>query len=279
MDYLQIQIKCDEHLKEILTASLYGISYDAFEETTNGIDAYIDASLFNQKELDDLLESLQSQDKSIISYDVNKLKNKNWNEEWEKNFSPVNVDEKVYIRATFHEAKPNFPFEIVIDPKMSFGTGHHATTSLMIRHLLANEISQKDLLDVGTGTGILAIMAHKLNASHIEATDIDDWCIENSRENFELNDIYHINTKKGDIASLTFDRTFDIILANINKNVLLTEIEYYSKLLSTEGLLLLSGFYEHDAQDLIKKCEEFHLTKTGFDSENKWACIILKKIA
>lgn len=200
----------------------------------------------------------------------------NWNEEWEKNYDPIAVDELVYVRASFHESQPGFRHEIVINPKMSFGTGHHATTYQVLR--LQGEIDHqgKRVLDVGSGTGILAIMAHLLGAKEVEAFDIDDWCVENGNENFDLNGLA-TRMGLGTIRQVNPQGPFDIILANINKNVLLDELKIYSDLLISGGYLLLSGFYTEDIDDLVQEAKKHSLELLKTSSKDNWAALILQK--
>jgi ribosomal protein L11 methyltransferase len=177
---------------------------------------------------------------------LKKIKKENWNEEWEKNYDPIEVGDQIFVRAEFHPPKKNVPYEIIINPKMSFGTGHHETTAQMLALQLKVDHKDKEVIDIGSGTGILAIMAAKLGAASVAATDIDDWCIENAIENFEINRIVPSFVKKGEIASLQLKENYDIVLANINTNVLLSEMEHYVSLMRPKAQLLLSGFYEFD---------------------------------
>lgn len=271
--YLKITIKCSPELCDILIAELGLINYDSFQEPGDGIEAYIEENIFREEELKEILKkySLESTFKS------EKLQNVNWNEQWEKNFDPVYIDDKVQIRATFHEKKHTFSHDVVINPKMSFGTGHHETTHLIVSEQLSINHNKKVVLDVGTGTGILAIMANKLGAKSIIATDIDEWSIENSSENFNLNELKNFKILQGSIDKLTFDYQFDIILANINKNVLINDLPYYSNLLSNAGVLVLSGFYSEDIDDLKEKAIECNLKFDHFNTRNNWAMMVLTK--
>jgi ribosomal protein L11 methyltransferase len=200
----------------------------------------------------------------------------NWNAEWEKNYDPIAVDDLVYVRASFHPSQPGFKHEIVINPKMSFGTGHHATTFQMLRHQGTIDHQGKRVLDVGSGTGILAIMAHLLGASQIQAFDIDDWCVANGNENFELNAV-SASMWLGTIKEVNPIGPFDIILANINKNVLLDEMAFYSTLLVNQGYLLLSGFYKEDVNDIVEVANQTGLILIGQQSKDNWAALVFKK--
>ena len=269
--FLKITIACPQELQDMLIAELGLINYDSFQEFDNSVEAFIEEQIFNERALLKVLEKYK------ISPNFNKdyLKNINWNEEWEKNFSPVYVDHKVQIRATFHEKIAGFGYDIIINPKMSFGTGHHETTYLVVSEQLSISHINKRILDVGTGTGILAIMAFKLGATSITATDIDDWCIENCLENFNLNQVKNFDILKGTIDKLTLPGDYDIIYANINKNVLLSELPIYSRLLAKKGILVLSGFYSEDIDDLLKNAVQNKLVYRHSKKKNNWAMIVL----
>jgi len=213
-----------------------------------------------------------------IWYELNKIAKQNWNEEWESNYQPIEVGNDILVRATFHKPDPKFKHEIIITPKMSFGTGHHETTHQMLALQLDVDFKDKAVLDVGSGTGILAIMAAKLGANYVAATDIDEWCIENSKENFELNNVGVDELKLGTIQELKFEKGFDVVLANINKNVLLEELPDYAKLMNKEAHLFLSGFYEHDVDDLLELTIKLGFEKMAGASKRDWTAILLKKV-
>ncbi len=274
MDYLEFKITCLEEFREILIAELAEIGFDSFLETETGIDAYAPESDFDREAFDQLIESYR--DSAGIMLTEGKMPKVNWNEEWEKNYDPIEVDDLVYVRASFHESQPGFQHEIVINPKMSFGTGHHATTFQMLRHQGQLDHQGKRVLDVGSGTGILAIMAHLLGASQVEAFDIDDWCVDNGNENFDLNGL-STRMGLGTIRQVNPKGPFDIVLANINKNVLLDEMEIYSELLVSEGYLLLSGFYTQDIEDLVQAAQPLGLTLIQSSEKDNWAALILQK--
>lgn len=274
MDYLEFKITCLEEFREILIAELAEIGFDSFLETESGIDAYAPESDFDREAFDQLIESYR--DSAGITLTEGKMPKVNWNEEWEKNYDPIEVDDLVYVRASFHESQPGFQHEIVINPKMSFGTGHHATTFQMLRHQGQLDHQGKRVLDVGSGTGILAIMAHLLGASQVEAFDIDDWCVDNGNENFDLNGL-GTRMGLGTIRQVNPKGPFDIVLANINKNVLLDEMEIYSELLVSGGYLLLSGFYTQDIEDLVQAAQPLGLTLIQSSEKDNWAALILQK--
>lgn len=274
MDYLEFKIKCLEEFREILIAELAEIGFDSFLENEDGIDAYILESEFDREKFAEVISEYQ--EAGQISLTEGLMPKVNWNEEWEKNYDPIEVEELVYVRASFHEPKSGFKHEIVINPKMSFGTGHHATTYQMLRHQGELDHSGKRVLDVGSGTGILAIMAHLLGAREVEAFDIDDWCVDNGNENFDLNGL-STRMGLGTIREVNPQGPFEIVLANINKNVLLDEIQIYAGLLSPIGFLLLSGFYTEDIEDLIIAAKPHGLVLQQKSSKDNWAALILQK--
>lgn len=274
MDYLEFKISCLEEFREILIAELSLIGFDSFLETEEGIDAYMEKNNFDRAAFDSVIS--QYRQAARLSVQEGALAKVNWNEEWEKNYDPIAVDELVYVRASFHPSQSGFKHEIVINPKMSFGTGHHATTFQMLRQQGEVDHVGKRVLDVGSGTGILAIMAHLLGAKAVEAFDIDDWCVENGNENFELNQL-HIKMSSGTVREVNPQGKFDIILANINKNVLLDEMSVYADLLVSQGRLLLSGFYTTDIADLMETASPLGLELTSQESKDNWAALILLK--
>ncbi len=250
------------------------IGFDSFLETEEGIDAYALESELDRDAFNQTIESYREAGEIILTEGI--MPKVNWNEEWEKNYDPIAVDDLVYVRASFHESQPGFRHEIVINPKMSFGTGHHATTYQVLR--LQGEIDHqgKRVLDVGSGTGILAIMAHLLGAKEVEAFDIDDWCVDNGNENFDLNGL-STRMGLGTIRQVNPQGPFDIVLANINKNVLLDEMKIYASLLIPQGYLLLSGFYTQDIEDLVAAATPFGLKLIQSSDKDNWAALILQK--
>lgn len=275
MDYILINVHCDELFSEILIAEMGLLDFDSFVETEVGFEAYINEAEFSHPAVQTLFNRYRKQTR--IWYELKKVPKVNWNEEWEKNYDPIEVGDQVYIRATFHAPKPEVPYEIVINPKMSFGTGHHATTHQMVALQMGIDHQDKDVIDIGAGTGILAIMAAKLGAKSVAATDIDDWCIENAEENFGLNNITPAFVKQGVIADLKLTETYDIVLANINTNILLEEMEHYVNLMRDEAYLLLSGFYTFDQEQILEKAESLGLKKVKDSERNKWAALVLQK--
>ncbi|MDZ7845926.1 MAG: 50S ribosomal protein L11 methyltransferase [Owenweeksia sp.] len=270
-DYLEIDFYIEPvEGRDILLALLDNLGYDSFQETDEGLKAYVLEADFNSDELEELF--LFQSDDFTISYQVDQLENKNWNEEWETHYAPISIEDKVYIRASFHQPQPQYPMEILITPKMSFGTGHHQTTRLMTRLLLPMDLKEKTVLDMGTGTGILAIVAEKLGAKSIMAIDNFEWAVENTIENAAQNNCTRIEAELGDATSLKSKRC-QVVIANINRNVLLEDMKAYVDTLAQGGQLLLSGFFEEDFALINNKAMECGAKLITKVSENKWvAC-------
>ncbi|UCS94510.1 50S ribosomal protein L11 methyltransferase [Echinicola marina] len=275
MDYLEFKINCTEEYNEILIAELAEVGFDSFLETDQGIEAYIQEDLFDRAAYDEVIEKYREAAEIIV--EEGKMPKVNWNEEWEKHYDPISIGKEVYVRASFHAPLEGVKHDILINPKMSFGTGHHATTYLMLSHQLEIPHEGKSIIDIGSGTGILAIMAHKLGASHIEAFDIDNWCVDNGNENFELNGINDVKMGHGTIREVNPSGPFDIVLANINKNVLLDEMEVYVSLMKPSAKLLLSGFYENDVPDIQYRAESLGLKLKGQKEKDNWAAVVFEK--
>lgn len=269
MDFITLQITCDEETRELLLAELSLFSFDAFEETETGLLASCEAENWDEQSVKPILE------KYSVSWEVQTVPRVNWNEEWEKHYDPVIVGDQCIVRASFHTPRPEFPYEIIITPKMSFGTGHHATTWQVLNYQLSVYHAGKKVIDVGCGTGALAIMAQKRGATDLTAVDIDEWCIENSRENFEMNGCQNVRLLLGGIEVISPTEQFDIMLANINKNVLLSQMSDYSLRLHPGGLLVLSGFYEEDIPDLLGCAAQNALSYVHQSSRDRWAMLAL----
>ena len=260
---------------EILMAELAEVGFDSFEDTPTGIKAYIPKDSWNEHILQDIY--LLSNPEFTISYQITEIEQVNWNEEWEKNFSPIVVEDLCTVRANFHPV-PNTRYDIVITPKMSFGTGHHETTYMMLQQLLPLSLEGTKVLDMGCGTGILAIMAALRGAHDITAIDIDPWCVENATENVQQNDCSFITIKEGDV-SLIAGEQYNLILANINRNILLSDIPAYTQALLPQGLLLVSGFYEEDLPAIKEKCQEVGLTYLSHIERNRWVSAKFQRLS
>lgn len=277
MEYMEMDCRVSpggDHT-EILIAYLAAIGYTMFEETDYGVKAYIPASLFSQNQLDNI-PVLNNTGSFKVDYTLRRPEVKNWNEEWEKNFQPVIIGNDIYVRADYHPSQPNFRFELVIHPRMAFGTGHHDTTILMMKQLLNLPVKGKKVLDMGCGTAILAILAAKLGASELLAVDNDENATENAVVNCHANGEGRIEVLTGD-AITPGVRQFDIILANINRNIILDDLHYYVRNLLPGGNLLLSGFFTEDLPLILAKAKENQLLLTGQAQQNNWCCAIFVK--
>jgi ribosomal protein L11 methyltransferase len=255
--------------RELLIAMLAEIGFDGFEEEENILNAYIHNSEFHRGTLDDVSARIK------IPYIITELPDKNWNEVWESNFAPVVVEDFCAVRADFHEPIANVMHEIVITPKMSFGTGHHATTFMMMQQMQQINFRGRHVLDFGTGTGVLAILADKCGAATVVAVDNDDWSINNARENFERNNCSTITLVKADTAAM--DEQFDVILANITRNVIMQNFSHFIDHLSARGVLLLSGLLADDEMDISKKAAEYNLTLDTKTEKNNWLSLRFQK--
>ena len=273
-NYLEFNFKIQplQPWNEILMAELIEIGFDSFTEEYDGILGYIQKELFKEEELKEV-QLLQNPDINI-SYTFKEMPNINWNEEWEKNFSPINIEDQVSIRAEFHENQ-NLPHEIIIQPKMSFGTGHHATTYLMIQQMLDMDFENKTVLDMGCGTSVLAIFAKQQGAGKTVAIDIDEWSVENSIENAARNKV-ELEISQGTANNLGSEN-FDIILANINRNILISDIPTYVSILNNGGQLLLSGLCFFDVDDILEVCTGEKLTLTKKIQREEWVSLLLEK--
>lgn len=254
---------------EILIAELGFIGFESFVENENGFIAYIQKEDDSEHILDEIY--ILKSEEFKISYTKEEIEQVNWNSEWEKNFNPIQVEGLVSIRAPFHPT-PKLKYDIVITPKMSFGTGHHETTYMMVQHLLKLDLNGQKVLDMGCGTGILAILAEMKGAKPLDAIDIDNWCYKNSLENVQYNNCKHIRVFEGD-SSLLVDKKYDVIIANINRNILLGDIKIYANCLNEEGVLLLSGFYQEDIPIIDAEASKFKLKLEEIIERNNWAAL------
>ncbi|MBW3520057.1 50S ribosomal protein L11 methyltransferase [Flavobacterium sp. NKUCC04_CG] len=259
---------------EILIAELAEKAFESFEESETGVSAYVQKALWSEAILDGV--QILDSDDFKISYTVEDIEQINWNEEWEKNFNPIDVDGICYVRAPFHE-KTAAQYDIVIEPKMSFGTGHHETTFMMIRHILQNDMTDKVVLDMGCGTAILGILAAMRGAKHVDAIDIDNWCYLNSIENAERNNCTNIDVFEGDASILTKEQKYHIILANINRNILLNDMVTYVNCLKVGGSIYFSGFYTEDIPYIKEEAEKRGLVFVNQLEKNNWVSLKFNK--
>lgn len=272
MNYYELRLTLTpntETNRDILSGLLAEIGFESFVESDKGVSAYISEKAYSEELIAETLASLPLPD-TQVQYHVEYIVSQDWNEEWEKNFfQPIIIGNEVVIHSSFHQDIPKLTYDIVIDPKMAFGTGHHATTSLMVAYLLEAEVREKAFLDMGCGTAVLAILAQKRGAHPITAIDIDEWAYENALENIRLNDASSINVQLGDASLLGKDR-YDLIFANINRNILLTDIPTYASCLTQGASLYMSGFYTEDLKAIQDKCAEVSLQFVSFKEKDNW---------
>lgn len=267
MDYIEVSFTIDpiSPEMEILMAQLAEIGYESFMETDEGLMAYITIDNFDESLLGDVITVNQKK----IKYSFKAVKEQNWNEVWESNYDPVTINNRVYIRAPFHASRKDMQYEILVDPKMSFGTAHHETTALMIELMLEEDMVNKKVLDMGCGTGILAILAEMMGAKDIDAIDNDQWAYNNSLENVEKNNCKKIYVQLGNAATMKAVE-YEYILANINRNVLINDIPVYATHLVKNGILLLSGFYTEDLEKIESSTNENNLSLDRKLVRNNW---------
>ena len=268
---------CSEIITDVLSALIADIGFESFVECEGGMQAYIQQALFNEDSLKQILNEFPIPD-TKISYTITEPEDKDWNEEWEKNFfKPIIIEGRCVIHSTFHKDYPKATYDIIINPQMAFGTGHHETTCLMLGELLDTELKNKSVLDMGCGTSILAILASMRGADPVTAIDIDEWCINNSRSNIALNNIHNITTELGDASLLEGRAPFDIIIANINRNILLNDMPAYASCMHNGSVIFMSGFYVQDIPAIQKRAEELGLRLIQKQKKNNWAAVKLIK--
>lgn len=267
MKYIELSFSFSQNtdFSDIVVAKLNEIEFESYVETQDGVDAYIQESLFNQEKLNEVIEDLQLLFQ--FEYTIKEIKQENWNQQWEENFNPVEINKDCFIRAHFHD-KIDCKYEIIITPKMSFGTGHHETTFLMMNEMFHIDFNNKKVLDMGCGTGILSILSKMLGSSITQAIDIDEWSYENSVENATLNNTEDINFSLGDVTAIK--GAFDVVLANINRNIILEDISKYIDSLNENSDLLLSGFLSEDVIIIRDKAESLGLSFVSHKNKNKW---------
>ena len=273
MKYIEVSFTVSpisETANDIIAAFAMELGFESFVESSNGTVGYIPAHLFDEQTLKDTLASFPMTD-TTIAFTACEMEDKDWNEEWEKNFfEPIVVDSRCVIHSTFHKDYPKADFDIIINPQMAFGTGHHQTTRLIIGYLLDADLKGKSVLDMGCGTSILAILASMRGASELIAIDIDEWCVNNSIDNLALNHIDNVKVFQGDASSLTAVGPFDVIIANINRNILLADMQYYVSRMHMGGEIYFSGFYESDLPMIKAEAERLGLRYISHRVEKDW---------
>lgn len=282
MNYLSVRFRLDsynEENAEILVALTEEMGFESYEYADEFLTAYIKEDLFNEDELNEILPSKEGGFSFNVSYTFEKVKNENWNKIWESNFQPIVIDDLCTVKASFHEGLPETKYTITIDPKMAFGTGHHQTTSLMMRALLKEDLTGRSVLDMGCGTGILAILAAlKGGATRIVAIDIDPTATESAIENSNANRVGdEIEILTGDALLLASQEKFDLILANINRNIILDDIQKYSNVMKSQGVLQLSGFFAEDVDLIEVGANAAGFEKVSVTIDNRWAQVKMKK--
>tara|TARA_B100001175_G_C19475110_1_gene623895 strand:+ start:76 stop:909 length:834 start_codon:yes stop_codon:yes gene_type:complete len=276
MEYTEFDIRLNEvnPYADILVARLNEIEFESYSEVEGGIRAYVQTQLLDTDAAKEILSEISKLTK--VSFTINKVEQKNWNAEWESNYSPVVINDSCVIRAHFHNNFPALKYEIIITPKMSFGTGHHQTTLLMVNEMFNLDLKEKFILDMGSGTGVLAILASKLGARHLIAIDSDEWAFKNAKENSQLNNISNINFIHGDINDIG-DTKFDVVLANISRNVILNDIEIYVDQMKDDGEILLSGFLKEDIPLILEKTGQLGLELVVVKNKDKWQMLHLRR--
>lgn len=281
MKYLQftfIPTPRSQTATDLLCAVLADVGFETFQEQEDGLlDAYIPANLYDETALRTALDDFPLPD-TRLSYTWQEAEDRDWNEEWEKNFfQPIVIAGRCVVHSTFHHDVPNAEYDIVINPRMAFGTGHHETTGLVMAELLEMDLQGKTVLDMGCGTSILAILAKMRDAKEVEAVDIDEWCVNNSLENIELNGVNGIKVRQGDASALAGMGPFDVVLANINRNILLNDMHHYVARMTPGAMLLMSGFYEEDVPLIRAEGERLGLTFVHQKSDKRWTLVKMKK--
>ncbi|WP_443946503.1 50S ribosomal protein L11 methyltransferase [Pedobacter sp. AW1-32] len=278
MQYTKVIISfehIEDYQQDLLISDLADLGFDTFEENESGFTAFVIKENFDEQQLKDLL--LGHAEEFKATYHLEDVADENWNAEWEKNFSPLIIDDVCYVRATFHEAQPSYPYEIVIDPKMSFGTGHHQTTTMMMQYILAADLKDKDVLDMGCGTAILAILAAKLGAKKLVAIDYDDVCYESTLENAALNHVGNLTALCGSKEVIP-DEKYDVIFANINRNILLDQIHRYAEVLKQSGKIFFSGFYlTPDLEMITEECAKYGIHYLDHKQNGDWVAAQFEK--
>ncbi len=276
MSYIEVKFTLSpfDPWSDLLSADLGEIGFESFVVEEEHLLAYVEKDIFKEEAIKEV-DTLNNAD-VLVSYEYKELEQQNWNKEWESNFRPVFVDDEICVRATFHEAMPQYKYEIVIDPKMSFGTGHHATTHLILSAMRSIDFKGKSVLDMGSGTGVLAIFAAMKEAKTVYAIDIDEWCSINAQENAERNSVGYIQISQGGVEKIPGLKV-DVILANINRNILLNQLAAYSEALLADGELHISGFYVSDVNVLVEEAEKNGLEYVSQNTLNDWTTVKFNK--
>lgn len=278
MRYNQVLFTCEPHSElatDILAAQLAEIGFESFLQGDEGLEAYIPLSLYNPDEIQKVVDDFPLEVR--ITFCASVMEEKNWNEEWEKNyFKPITIGEQCCIHSSFHHPEGSFRYRILIDPKMAFGTGHHQTTGLILREILNMELNRKPVLDMGCGTGVLAILAAMKGAEPVTAIDIEEWAYNNAVENVELNGTAHVRVRNGG-AELLGEESYEVIFANINRNILLRDLPCYTAVLERGGVLIMSGFYLDDLPRIREKADELGLLFTHFREMDQWVAATFVK--
>src|SRR5690606_25704075 len=274
MYHTRLLVTCDPAISEILIAELAEANFDSFLENDDGIEAYVEGERYNKEAVEAIREKYK--DVTPITFSFSQIPKRNGNEEWEETLSRVIVDARCVIRAEVHKVDRKDPFEIVITPRMSFGTGHHQTTYLMVKAMLAMDFRGKRVMDAGCGTAILSILACKLGAGEVEAFDIDEWSVDNGNENVRINECENIRIQLGKITEVTLRGPYDVILANINRNVLLEVMQYYALYLRAGGQLVLSGFSATDIPCLLAEATRHGRKEVLRDERETWSSLLLE---
>ena len=278
MKYFEVTFSvnpCNETATDILSALIAETGFESFVECEGGMQAYVQQSLFDEDALKNIIVEFPIPE-TEITYTITEPEDKDWNEEWEKNFfQPIVIEDRCVIHSTFHKDYPKAEYDIVINPQMAFGTGHHETTSSILGELLDADLKGKSVLDMGCGTSILAILASMRGADHVTAIDIDDWCVNNSKDNIALNNINNITVELGDASLLEGRKPFDVIIANINRNILLNDMAAYTACMHKGSEIYMSGFYVQDIDAIRSKGESLGLRFVHYREKNNWAAVKL----
>ncbi len=278
-DYIEVRFDvepCDATSTDVLAAMLCDVEFESFVPDESGLTAYVKRELYNESAIADIVKSFPLQ--AQINWRAEVIEGQDWNSEWEKNyFQPIVVGDKCVIHSSFHTDIPKVEYDIVIDPKMAFGTGHHATTSLIIRQLLEMSLDGLSVMDMGTGTGILAILSAMRGAGKVSAIEIDEFAYVNAVDNVKINGEPQINVMLGDASLLANEEPVDVFIANINRNIITADIAEYAKTLKTGGIMLLSGFYEEDVEVIMSQARLHSLDYQSHTVQDRWTCLRLVK--